>query len=91
VVYGDGEPSLWAVLWPLQDSTPDSTLQAAIDAANATLPDYARIARWTRARAPFNVASAYATANGRPQRAVILAAHADATLSEPVSQLMSTP
>ena len=91
VVYGDGEPSLWAVLWPLQDSTPDSTLQAAVDAANATLPDYARIARWTRARAPFTVASAYATANGRPQRAVILAAHADAMPVEPLSQLMSTP
>jgi hypothetical protein len=51
-------------------------LQAAVDAANATLPDYARITRWTRGRAPFNAESGYATANGRPQRAAILAAHA---------------
>ncbi len=90
VVCGDGEPSLWAVLWPLQDNTPDSALQAAVDAANATLPDYARITRWARARAPFNVASGYATANGRPQRAAILADHAESMSAEPLSPLMST-
>lgn len=83
VVFGDGEPSLWAVLWPVQDGTPDAVLQSAVDAANATLPDYARITRWTRARAPFNAESGYATANGRPQRAAILAAHAD--LTEPLA------
>ncbi len=76
-VYGDGEPSLWAVLWPVQDDTTDAALQAAVDAANTTLPDYARITRWTRGRAPFSAESGYATANGRPQRAAILAAHAD--------------
>lgn len=77
VVYGDGEPSLWAVLWPLQDDVPDAALQAAVDTANATLPDYARVARWTRGRAPFSAQTGYATANGRPQRAAILNAHAD--------------
>lgn len=84
VVYGDGEPSLWAVLWPVQDEVPDAALQAAVDTANATLPDYARVTRWTRGRAPFSAQTGYATANGRPQRAVILNAHADmrTTLSE---------
>ena len=85
VVYGDGEPGLWAVLWPVQDGAPDAVLQTAVDAANSTLPDYARIQRWTRGRAPYTPESGYATANGRPQRAAILAAHADmrADLPEP--------
>ena len=77
VVYGDGEPSLWAVLWPLHADVADADLQSAVDAANATLPDYARIARWTRGRAAFSAETGYATTNGRPQRAVILAAHAE--------------
>ena len=82
VVLGDGQPALSAVLWPLSSdvshAAPDTALQAAVDAANAGLPDYARIGRWVRARAPFDAASGFATANGRPQRAAILAAHADA-------------
>ncbi|EGI76578.1 AMP-binding protein [Hylemonella gracilis] len=77
VVFGDGEPSLWAVLWPLQDNLPDAALQAAVDAANAALPDYARVARWTRGRGAFSAQTGYATANGRPQRAAILHAHGD--------------
>jgi long-chain acyl-CoA synthetase len=78
VVFGDGEPALSAVLWPLQPEADDATLQTAVDAANATLPDYARIARWTRGRAAFDVRSGLATANGRPQRAAIRQRHADA-------------
>ena len=87
VVFGDGEPSLWAVLWPVQDGTPDAVLRAAVDAANANLPDYARIRRWTRGRAAFSAETGYATTNGRPQRAAILAAHADlrADLTEPLT------
>lgn len=78
VVLGDGQPALCAVLWPARPDADDAALQAAVDAVNATLPDYARIARWTRGRAAFDAASGLATANGRPQRAAILAAHADA-------------
>jgi acyl-CoA synthetase (AMP-forming)/AMP-acid ligase II len=91
VVFGDGEPSLWAVLWPVQDDLPAALLQTAVDAANATLPDYARITRWTRASAPFAATSGYATANGRPQRATILADHAQVVAPDPSSQLLSTP
>lgn len=80
VVFGDGQPALGAVLWPLDAQADDAALQAAVDAANATLPDYARIARWTRGRAPFDAASGLATANGRPQRAAIWQRHADALL-----------
>ena len=78
VVFGDGQPALCAVLWPQQSATGDAALQAAVDAANATLPDYARIARWTRGRAAFDAGSGLATANGRPQRNAIWLAHADA-------------
>jgi long-chain acyl-CoA synthetase len=82
VVFGDGEAALSAVLWPLRPEADDATLQAAVDAANATLPDYARIARWTRGRAAFDVRSGLATANGRPQRAAIHQHHADALADE---------
>ncbi len=78
VVFGDGAPALSAVLWPTQPEADDAALQAAVDAANATLPDYARVARWTRGRAAFDVRTGLATANGRPQRAAIQQRHADA-------------
>jgi long-subunit acyl-CoA synthetase (AMP-forming) len=84
-VFGDGQPALAAVLWPVGD-VPDACLQAAVDAANRTLPDYARIARWVRARAAFDAASGMATANGRPQRGAILQSHADALGIPPAAE-----
>ncbi|KPF41715.1 hypothetical protein IP87_01115 [beta proteobacterium AAP121] len=78
VVFGDGEPALSAVLWPTQAGLPDTALQEAVDAANSTLPDYARVQRWVRGRAAFSASTGLATANGRPQRAAIFAAHCDA-------------
>ena len=77
VVFGDGEPTLSAVLWPLHPTVGDAQLQAAVHAANATLPDYARIHRWTRARAAFTPDTGLATANGRPRRQAIEALHGD--------------
>ncbi|MDB5956371.1 AMP-binding protein [Ramlibacter sp.] len=76
VVLGDGQPGLGAVLWPAHADASDEQLQQAVDAANGTLPDYARIGPWVRARAAFDFASGMATANGRPQRAAVLVAHA---------------
>ena len=78
VVFGDGEPALSAVLWPLKTDVSDAALQAAVDTANANLPDYARVARWQRAKADFTVSSGMATSNGRPQRQAILQMHATA-------------
>ena len=78
VVLGDGEPALSAVLWPVSPAIDDAALQAAVDAANACLPDYARIGRWTRGRAAFDPSTGLATGNGRPQRSAIAALHADA-------------
>lgn len=82
VVFGDSQPALSAVLWPLREDGDDAALQAAlqsaVDTANADLPDYARVLRWVRARAPFDAASGLATTNGRPQRAAIERRHAHA-------------
>ncbi len=78
VVFGDGQPALSAVLWP---TLAGADLQAAVDAANATLPDYARIARWTPGRAAFDPSTGLATANGRPQRRAIEELHADELLT----------
>lgn len=75
VVFGDGEPALSAVLWPAQAQLPDAALQAAVDAANASLPDYAQVRRWLRSPHPFTAESGLATANGRPQRDAIARLH----------------
>ncbi|QOF76161.1 AMP-binding protein [Variovorax sp. 38R] len=78
VVFGDAQPALSAVLWSLCPDASDAALQAAVDTANAALPDYARVQRWVRARAPFSVEAGLATVNGRPRRAAVLQLHADA-------------
>jgi long-subunit acyl-CoA synthetase (AMP-forming) len=76
-VFGEGQAALSAVLWAVPGAA-DAELQRAVDTANAALPDYARVQRWARGAAPFDAASGFATANGRPQRAAILAAHSTA-------------
>jgi long-chain acyl-CoA synthetase len=78
VVFGDAQPVLSAVLWPARSDMPTAALDAAVSEANATLPDYAQVRNWVRARAGFDVMSGLATANGRPQRAAIWRLHADA-------------
>jgi long-subunit acyl-CoA synthetase (AMP-forming) len=81
VVFGDAQPALSAVLWPIQPDAPDSALQAAVNAANASLPDYARVLRWVRGQADFSAQSGMATANGRPQRTAIWQLHHDALVT----------
>jgi long-subunit acyl-CoA synthetase (AMP-forming) len=75
VVSGAGEPALHAVLWPTRDDLPqrarDAALAAAVEAANTTLPDYARVGHWIVADVPFDAAAGMATANGRPLREAI--------------------
>lgn len=92
VVFGDGEPALSAVLWPTRADLNDAALQAAVDAANASLPDYARVQRWVRGRGAFDAASGFATTNGRPRRDSILAAHADVLQpANPITEPLTTP
>ncbi|WP_428414968.1 AMP-binding protein [Methylibium sp.] len=90
VVFGDGQPALSAVLWPLRADLPDAALQAAVDEANAGLPDYARVRRWVRARAAFDADAGLATANGRPQRAAIERLHRDVLVAPPLPSILVT-
>lgn len=70
MVVGEAQAHLAALIVPARAGLDAATLAAAVDRANATLPDYARIRRWV-AVAPFTPSNGLATANGRPRRALI--------------------
>ncbi|MGZ8254072.1 MAG: AMP-binding protein [Burkholderiaceae bacterium] len=74
-VFGEARPALCAVLVPRSDLTTDRDLAAAVDAANRRLPDYARVAFWIRADAPFRAADGTATPNGRVRHDAIWQRH----------------
>jgi long-chain acyl-CoA synthetase len=80
-VVGEGQAALAAVIWPAAVGLPTPVIDRAVTQANASLPDYARVTRWVFARLPFDASSGMATANGRPRRDAILAAHRDALLA----------
>lgn len=81
VVFGNGQPQLSAVIWPMNTSLSADELATAIanavEAANAQLPDYAHIAKHAVADTPFTVQSGMSTANGRPQRQAIFQTYAN--------------
>lgn len=83
-VYGESLPSNVALLWPLDPNCADAAIDAAVQKANAGLPDYARIGRWVRLDTPFSPANGLLTANGRPKRDAILARYRE-HFSEPVN------
>jgi long-subunit acyl-CoA synthetase (AMP-forming) len=66
-VFGEGRPQLCAVV-VAPASVSDSAIAKQVGAANDRLPDYARIAHWVRAVAPFGAHNGLATANGRVRR-----------------------
>ena len=70
-VFGDARPQLCALVVPRSPGETDSAIDADVRRANARLPDYARIAFWLRAEAPFSAADGSATANGRVRRDVV--------------------
>lgn len=74
MVAGDGEPAPSAILVPAPGAQAGDLL-AAVRAANATLPDYARIAHHLTA-SPFTPQNGQATGNGRPIRTAILERYA---------------
>jgi long-subunit acyl-CoA synthetase (AMP-forming) len=67
-VFGEAQPMLCALLVPAAPDVDDRAIDAQVQAANRRLPDYARIARWLRAEAPFTPQNGLATANGRVRR-----------------------
>ena len=83
-VVGEARPFLAALLVPARTGSDVAALQAAVERANADLPDYAQVRRWI-AVPPFTTANGLATANGRPRRLQIAAQYAGqiASLFEP--------
>ncbi len=71
VVLGDGRAELGAIVVPMHAQVTPSIVETALAAANARLPDYARIRHWLFADEPFTPANGLATANGRPRREAI--------------------
>jgi long-subunit acyl-CoA synthetase (AMP-forming) len=71
-LHGEALPANVAVLVPRRDDLPDNALQAAVDAVNRELPDYARIHRWLRADEAFTSGNGLATANARLCREALL-------------------
>ncbi len=69
-LHGEALPANVAVLVPRVGAS-DAALQAAVEAVNATRPDYARVHRWLRAAHPFSEASGLTTGNGRLRRAAL--------------------
>ncbi|MFG6139331.1 AMP-binding protein [Halomonas sp. B23F22_10] len=75
LVHGEALAHNRALIVPAADLS-DAAIDAEITAANATLPDYARVSEWRRC-APFTPHNDQLTANGRLRRAAILAAYRD--------------
>ncbi|KXS36745.1 MAG: AMP-forming long-chain acyl-CoA synthetase [Halomonadaceae bacterium T82-2] len=71
-VHGEALPANRALLVPAHDAIDDARLAAAVAAANARLPDYARVTHWRRG-APFTPAEGLCTANGRLRRDALAA------------------
>ncbi|MGZ9030249.1 MAG: AMP-binding protein [Burkholderiaceae bacterium] len=75
-VFGEAKPRLCAVIVPSAQVRGDAEVEAAVASANLRLPDYAQIASWIRADAPFSVTDGTATANGRVVRDAVWAQYA---------------
>lgn len=70
---GEARPFVVLLVGAAAHDVPDAAIAAAVEAANASLPDYAQVRRWARADRPFAFADGTLTANGRLRRPEILA------------------
>lgn len=75
-VHGEALPANRALLVPARADIDAAHLADAVAAANARLPDYARISHWRRAQ-PFTATEGLATANGRLRRDALAARYRD--------------
>jgi len=69
-VFGESRPYNCAVVVSRPGTAPEH-IGRALAAANARLPDYARVHEWIAAHEPFTPANGMSTANGRLRRSVI--------------------
>jgi long-subunit acyl-CoA synthetase (AMP-forming) len=84
-IFGEARPFNTAVIF-VHPSANQASVDAALDAINAELPDYARVHAWVRAPEPFTPDNGLSTPNGRLRRDEIFAAYAariDAHYSSP--------
>jgi long-subunit acyl-CoA synthetase (AMP-forming) len=75
-VFGEAAAQLCALLAPARGDLGPEAIDRVVARVNARLPDYARVARW-RGVAPFDPDRGEVTANGRPRRQALHAAHRD--------------
>jgi long-subunit acyl-CoA synthetase (AMP-forming) len=75
MVHGEARPYAVAIVSASQDAADAATIDRAIGAANARLPDYAQVRRWARAHEPFSLENGLLTSNGRLRRRQILERH----------------
>jgi long-chain acyl-CoA synthetase len=76
IVSGEGRPWPAALLHPASPHVDAGELERAVAAANARLPEHARIRGWGWLPAPLSFGDGSLTANGRPRREVIAARYA---------------
>lgn len=76
MAYGEGQAQLSALIVPLDPRVERAQMQAVVDRANETLPDYARIGDWQLIAQPFSVKDGTLTSNGRLRRDCIARRHA---------------
>jgi len=75
-VFGEARPFNVAVIVPREPATAEM-VQLAVDAANARLPDYARVSQWLTANELFSVDNGLWTGTGRPRRQQIFNTYAE--------------
>jgi long-subunit acyl-CoA synthetase (AMP-forming) len=68
LVLGDGRPYCTALLLPTDPHMSEGAIDAAVIAANNSLPDYARVGNWLRLDRPICAEQGLLTENGRPRR-----------------------
>jgi len=68
LVLGDGRPYCVALLSPGDSELNDNDIADGVEAANRTLPDYARVMKWLRLDTPLSTLDGLLTENGRPRR-----------------------
>ncbi|AZN64057.1 AMP-binding protein [Acinetobacter sp. ANC 4282] len=66
-IFGEAQPHLSAVIYA-KASTSDEGVAAAVQKANARMPDYAQIKHWCRAAEPFSLKNQMLTDNGKLRR-----------------------
>ncbi len=86
LVLGDARPFCVALLYSANPEITDQQLTTAVNRANSSLPDYARIRAWHRIQQPFSADNGQLTANFRPRRKRIIEYYHD-----PIEQLYRSP